>query len=198
MPDTDIHHLKGSEILPYLTELAHLRMTVFKEYPYLYEGDRAYEEEYLQTYAACNESIMVLAINENQIIGASTAIPLTFETEAVKQAFWDQKMDIEDVFYFGESVLLPPYRGHGIYRHFFRERERAAKAYGSKIAAFCAVERPIDDPRKPANYLSLDPVWRHFGYSKHSQLRAYFEWKEIGESSRSAKPLVFWLKTLAN
>ena len=196
MPDTDIHHLKGKEILPYLTELAHLRMTVFKEYPYLYEGDLAYEEKYLQTYADCNESIMVLAINAKQIIGASTAIPLTFETEEVKQPFQDQKMDIEEVFYFGESILLPKYRGHGIYRHFFLERERAAKAYGSTIAAFCAVERPSDDPKKPINYQPLDPVWRHFGYSKHPQLRAYFEWKETGESNPSTKPLVFWLKTL--
>jgi len=68
MPDTDIHHLKGKEILPYLTELAHLRMTVFKEYPYLYEGDLAYEEKYLQTYADCNESIMVLAINTRALV----------------------------------------------------------------------------------------------------------------------------------
>ena len=72
-----------------------------------------------------------------------------FETEEFKKPMLEHGISIPDVFYFGESLLLPPYRGKHIYRQFFLEREAAARAYGCKIAAFCAVERPHDDPRRP-------------------------------------------------
>jgi hypothetical protein len=76
------------------------------------------------------------------------------------------------------------------------ERETAAKDQGCKIAAFVAIERTVDDPRKPKDYVPLDDVWRHFGYEKHPELCAYLSWMEIGDTKESPKPLIFWLKTL--
>ena len=108
----------------------------------------------------------------------------------------EQNINLQDVFYLGESVLRPAYRGQNIYRHFFHERESAAKEYGAKIAAFAAVERSLEDPRQPPNYIPLDKVWQHFGYTKHPELFTYFEWQEIDEEKRSPKQLTFWLKTL--
>lgn len=191
-----IIRLKGKDILPYISDLATLRIKVFKEYPYLYEGDVHYEQNYLQTYVTCPESIMVLVLDQKQVVGASTAIPLEFETEECQAPFIAHGMNIKDIFYFGESVLLPAYRGQNIYRRFFQKREEAAREYGSRIAAFCAVERAEDDPRQPEGYVPLDQVWQYFGYQKHPELRAYYQWREIGEKEMSAKPLVFWLKKL--
>src|SRR3712207_8363574 len=62
------------------------------------------------------------------------------------------RSDPEAVYYFGESVLLPAYRRRGIGHAFFDAREQAALEYGFRIAAFCAVERPADDPRMPPDY----------------------------------------------
>jgi len=67
MPNTDIHCLKGKEILPYLSELARLRIEIFKEYPYLYEGDLAYEEQYLHTYAVCSVIFFLFRIYRQTI-----------------------------------------------------------------------------------------------------------------------------------
>lgn len=194
MKTIQIKQLQGSEILPYLSLLGHLRIQIFRDYPYLYDGNRTYEETYLQTYADCPESIMVIVEDGERLVGASTAIPLVYETDAIQQPFTQKGIDVRQVFYFGESVLLKPYRGQNVYRHFFQLREQAAREYGSCFATFCAVERPQDHPRKPRNYQSLEPVWQHFGYQKQRHLTAYFDWKDIDEAKESAKPLVFWQK----
>jgi GNAT superfamily N-acetyltransferase len=188
--DLKIIDLKGAEIIPYIPDLAKLRIEIFKSYPYLYQGNLEYETHYLQTYVKCPESVMVL------VLDASTAIPLEFETAEVQKPFLDHHIKIRDVFYLGESVLKPEYRGQNIYRHFFTYREAAAKKYHCNITAFAAIERQIDDPRRPANYVPLDNIWEYFGYKKHPELCTYFEWTEIGESQQAPKPLIFWLKHL--
>lgn len=191
-----IVRLKGEEIIPYIPNLATLRIEVFREYPYLYIGDYEYEMKYLQTYVSCPESIMVLVFDDDVVVGASTAIPLEFETVEFKRPFHGHNIPIKDVFYLGESVLVPVYRGRKIYHRFFAERESAAREYGAKITAFCAVERANNDLRQPEGYTSLDKVWQKFGYEKHPELCVYYEWKEIGEQEQSTKPMTFWLKTL--
>ena len=55
-----IRDRSGGDIDAFLPELARLRIRVFREYPYLYEGSAAYEEKYLKTYANVPESVMVL------------------------------------------------------------------------------------------------------------------------------------------
>jgi GNAT superfamily N-acetyltransferase len=185
---------KGEEIHPYITDLAKLRIRVFKEYPYLYEGKLEYEMDYLQRYIASSESIMVIVFEGDHIVGVSTAMPLKFELVEFQQPFLSAKMDIEKIFYLGESVLDKAYRGQGVYRHFFEERELAAKKYGCHTYAFCAVERSADDPRRPMEYKPLDEVWQRFGYQKHQDLFTDFNWPEVGEKQASSHRMVFWLK----
>src|SRR5690606_14929829 len=130
-----------------------LRMRVFHEWPYLYEGDLAYEEAYLQTYIAAPDSVIVLALHEDNVVGASTGIPLQYETDEVKAPFIRQGYDIDSIFYCGESVLLPEYRGQGAGVAFFEHREAHARAIGEfKYSCFCGVQRPEDHPQRPADY----------------------------------------------
>lgn len=188
--------LKGQEIVSYIPDLAKLRIDIFKNYPYFYEGDLAYEFTYLKTYTKCSESFMVVVLDGESVIGASTAIPLQFETAECQKPFLEHNMEIQNIFYLGESLLLPTYRGQGIYKIFFNEREKAAKKYGCEITTFCSIDRPIDDPRKPADYISLVDIWHRFGYKKHPEICAYYKWKEIGETTESEKPMIFWMKNL--
>lgn len=194
--DLKVLSYKGNAILPFIPELAKLRISIFKEYPYLYEGDLDYEYKYLNTYVKCPESVIVIAFDNDAVVGASSSIPLEFETIEFQKPFLENNINVKDVFYFGESVLRHEYRGRKIYRQFFTQREEAAKEYGSKIAAFAAVERMPNDPRKPKDYQPLDDIWHYFGYEKNPALRAYFNWKEIGEKAETPKPLSFWLKKL--
>jgi len=85
--DLRILCLKGQDILPFIPELARLRIEIFKSYPYLYDGDLDYEYNYLNTYVQCNESIIVLALDHGKVVGVSSAIPLEFETIEFQKPF---------------------------------------------------------------------------------------------------------------
>jgi GNAT superfamily N-acetyltransferase len=191
-----IIRFKGSAVREFIPYLAQLRMRIFKSYPYLYDGDLDYETDYLHTYVRCPEFNIVIAFDKERVVGASTAIPLQYETSECQTPFIQQKINIDTIFYLGESVLLPEYRGKGVYKYFFSEREAAAREYGAKIAAFCGVDRALDDPRRPESHNSLHPVWQRFGYTQHLELNAYYTWKEVDQSEPTTKPMSFWLKTL--
>ena len=103
----DIHLLHGSAIAPYIDDLARLRIAVFREFPYLYEGSLDYEAEYLSTYAQSRDSLFVLALEQGRVVGASTGLPLADEIDACKRPFVEGGWNPQRIFYFGESVLLP-------------------------------------------------------------------------------------------
>ena len=103
--------LTGAAILPHLDALADLRIRIFYDYPYLYEGSRDYEWRYLQTYAQAADSVVVGAFDGSRLVGAATALPLRHEPTELTQPFRDRGLNISRIFYFGESVLLPEYRG---------------------------------------------------------------------------------------
>lgn len=181
---------------PHLSELALLRIEVFREWPYLYEGDFAYEENYLRTYADSPDSVVVLAREGGRIVGAATALPLCAEGEEMVSAFAAQGYDPEGVFYFGESVLMRPWRGRGIGRRFMEERLAAAGCRGAQWSAFCAVRRDADDPRRPQGFRPLDGFWRSCGFRPVPGLTTVFSWREIGEAAESAKTMDFWIRKM--
>ena len=190
-----IERLSGEALIKYIPELARLRIEVFRDFPYLYDGDYEYEKKYLQTYIDCPESVIVLAFDELKIIGASTAIPLKYETAEVKQPFLEKGYNPDDVFYCGESVLNKDYRGLGIGVRFFEQREaHAADLGGFKHITFCCVERPLDHPRRPVDYLPLDAFWNKRGYVKHPELKTTYTWKDLDESEATPKLMTFWLR----
>lgn len=195
----DIQVLTGSApaLRERVADLARLRITVFREFPYLYDGSPAYEEKYLQTYLDCTESVVVLAIADGDVIGASTGLPLEYETTEFRQPFVACGLDPARIFYCGESVLLPAWRGRGLYKSFFAARE----AHARSLARFdrivlCAVQRPADHPRRPPDYQPLDAVWGRFGYTRRPDLVTEFEWQDLDEDSASPKRMVFWEKPL--
>jgi len=189
--------LTGQEILPWLDELAQLRIDVFREFPYLYDGSLSYEQQYLKTYASSERSLFVLAFEGDQVIGTATGIPLADETDEFKRPFIEQDWNPAEIFYFGESVLRPQYRGRGIGVRFFAEREAYARSLpGHRWCCFCAVERPVDHPMRPPGYTTLHQFWRNRGYQHQPALRTEYEWKELGEAQASPKPMSFWLKEL--
>ncbi len=190
--------LTGSSIAAVIDDLADLRITVFKEFPYLYAGSATYEAKYLQTYLECENSMIVVARDGTRIVGASSALPLVAETSEVQQPFLEQGFDPKTVFYLAESVLLPAYRGQGLGKQFFEARESHAKKLGGFTwATFCAVQRSPDHPSRPPNHRDLDVFWQARGYAKRQDLSTFFSWQEIGEVSQTPKPMTFWLKNIA-
>ena len=196
-PSISIERCSGKALERHIPELARLRIEVFREFPFLYDGTLAYEEKYLQTYLDCPQSVMVLALDGEKVVGASTAIPMQFETEAMQKPFIDNGYALDQVFYCSESVLNKNYRGLGIGVRFFEQREAHADALGGfKHITFCCVERPADHPRRPADYVPLDGFWNKRGYIKHPELQTSYLWKDLDDTEETAKPMTFWLKNL--
>jgi GNAT superfamily N-acetyltransferase len=192
-----IRIVHGDAVQPHVADLARLRISVFRAFPYLYEGSPDYEATYLSTYARSPESLFVLAFDGERIVGASTGVPMADETDAFKVPFVKGGFDPQRIFYFGESVLLPDYRGRGIGVRFFEEREAYARRLDRFASCcFCAVERPEDHPMRPADYQPLNAFWEKRGYRHHPDLHTTFTWKDVGQSEETAKPMSFWIKAL--
>ena len=187
----------GDDVLAHIPALARLRIAVFRDWPYLYEGSQPYEERYLRIYAESPRAAVVLALDGAEVVGASTCLPLTDETGNVQAPFIAAGIAIGRVFYFGESILLRPYRGRGAGVHFFAEREAHARRVSAcDIAAFCAVQRPPDHPARPADAVPLDAFWRNRGFTPYPWLACEMRWKDVGDAEQTPHRLAFWLKSL--
>jgi GNAT superfamily N-acetyltransferase len=186
---------RGAQITEVLEPLAALRIQVFRDYPYLYEGSLDYELKYLNTYAQAGGAFLFSVFDDGQMIGATTAIPLREETEEVQAPFIQQGIPLEQVFYFGESILLSKYRGLGIGHRFFEAREKHALSFEHiRYTSFCAVQRPADHPLRPGDYQPLDGFWQKRGYTIQPQLQSYFTWKDVDEAAESPKRMTYWWK----
>lgn len=189
--------LTGDALAAALPDLARLRITVFRDWPYLYDGTLGYESCYIQRFAQSPGAVIVAAYDGDRIVGAATASPMVGHADEFAEPFRQRGYDIARIFYFGESVLLADYRGRGIGHAFFDQREAHARAQGGFThTTFCGVVRPDDHPRKPADYVPLDAFWTKRGYRKMDGLVGAFSWRDIGEPEDTKKPMQFWMKAL--
>lgn len=187
---------RGPEILPWVDDVARLRIAVFEAWPYLYQGSVDYERDYLAAYARSDDSVFVLALQGDQVVGASTGLPLADDTAAFARPFIKRGLPVESVFYFGESVLLPAWRGRGIGHAFFDHREAHARALGRfQWTAFCAVDRDAGDTRRPPDDRSNDAFWGKRGYARQPGMTMQLPWREAGRGD-VLHPLTFWLRAL--
>ena len=195
VPDVAIRTLTGAALLETLPALARLRVTVFREWPYLYDGDADYEERYLAAFAAAPGAVIVGAFDAGRMVGAATACPLAQADPAFGVPFARAGMDPHEWFYFGESVLDPSYRGRGVGVAFFGAREAAARERNFERTCFCAVERDPCDPRRPSSYEPLDGFWHRRGYARLG-VTARYEWRDVGDADETAKTMRFWSRDL--
>lgn len=191
-----VEALTGAALEAVLDDVARLRIAVFRAWPYLYDGDAAYERRYLQAYRDSPRAILAGAFDGARLVGAATGTPMEDHAADFGAAFAATGLELSDVFYCAESVLLPDYRGQGAGHRFFDIREAHAQCLGRRYVAFCGVVRPDDHPAKPLEYRPLDGFWRSRGYAPLPGVVAEFRWKDIGDSVETAKPLQFWMKEL--
>lgn len=189
-----VRPLTGAEIGDALDDLADLRITVFADFPYLYDGDVAYEAEYLAEYVKAPDAVLVAAFDGAKIVGAATAAPMLHQKAEFRAPFEKRGTDTARLFYFGESVLLPQYRGAGIGHAFFDYREAHAVKCGAGAACFAAVVRAGDHPARPAGYSPLDGFWTKRGYALLPGLTTELAWKEHGDEAEQVNVMQYWLR----
>lgn len=201
-PHITVTSCTGAALGPVLRHVAELRIAVFREWPYLYDGTLDYEQAYLDKLAKSDDAVIVVARDGERVVGAATAGPLQQQAPQFADAFSRQNFDPVRVFYCGESVLQPEYRGLGLGHAFFDHRESHARSCRTPAGAaythvaFCGVIRPADHPRRPADFRPLDAFWMKRGYAKVDGLIGHFDWTDTGEAAETEKPMQFWVRTL--
>ena len=191
-----VETLTAAAIERTIPALARLRIAVFRHWPYLYDGDMAYEARYLARFAKAEDAVLIVARDGERIVGASTGAPLAHEDAAFRDPLARAGYDVATTFYLAESVLDPHYRGRGLGHRFFDAREAHARALGASHAAFCAVIRSDDHPARPDDPRDLHPFWRARGYAPVEGAIARFDWRDVGAGEETTKSLQFWSRSL--
>lgn len=194
--EVQVRALGGDELAGALEDVARLRIAVFRDWPYLYDGSLDYERRYLAHYRTSADAVLAGAFVDGELVGAATGTPMEDHAADFAAPLSASGLSVSDIFYCAESVLLPDFRGLGIGHRFFDIREAHARELGRRYVVFCGVVRPDDHPLKPPSYRSLDSFWRGRGYEKLDGAVAEFSWRDIGENADSRKPLQVWIKEL--
>src|SRR5690606_39237497 len=102
-----IRSFHGPEIEPWLDQVARLGVPVFRQCAYRCRGNRPSEHERcdLRPYVGSRDSVLVLALDEGRVVGASTGLPLLDDADAFVAPLQQAGLPAAQVFYFGESVL---------------------------------------------------------------------------------------------
>ena len=182
--EIEVRALTGPALEAALDGVAALRIAIFRDWPYLYDGNLDYERAYLQTYRDNPGALLVGAFHEED------------HAEAFSAPFRALNIPLTEILYGAESVLLPAYRGIGLGHRFIDLREDHARAMHRDYVAFCSVKRPESHPMKPENARSNDAFWMGRGYEPLPGVLAEFAWKDLGDSAETTKHLQFWMRKL--
>ncbi|WP_233192843.1 GNAT family N-acetyltransferase [Acidimangrovimonas sediminis] len=188
--------LTGATLGDVLDDVARLRIAVFRDWPYLYDGDLDYERGYLASYRDSRDAIVVGAFDGARAVGVATGTPMEDHATDFAAPFAATGIALDQIFYCAESVLLPAYRGQGVGHRFFDLREAHARALGRRYVAFCSVQRPADHPLRPAAARTNDAFWRGRGYAPLEGVVARFRWKDVDRVDETEKALQFWMRRL--
>jgi GNAT superfamily N-acetyltransferase len=187
----------GAAIAPFVAALARLRIEVFRDWPYLYDGNEGEEHRHLAAFSTSPDAALVVALDGEEPVGCSTCLPLAHEPANIRAPFEARGWDTRRFCYFSESVLRGRYRGQGIGVAFFAAREAHARTLeGCDFATFCGVRRAPDDPRRPADAVPLDAFWRRRGFQPVPGLACTMTWPELGRAGEQVNTLDFWIKSL--
>lgn len=196
---TDIKLFHGQAISNWIEQAAKLRLSEFKEFPYLYVGNMDAERKYLTCYSQDSHSIFAIAFCNNEIAGITTGIPLINNagvTTNMPEIFKKNGFNPQDYYYCGEFIVLPKYRGQGIAKQLFTAQSDYIKKCGYKSLFLMTVDREPNHPLKPKDYVSTDPLWEKLGFVK-THMKLQQSWPTMmpnGEVTNINNSLSFWIK----
>lgn len=185
------------KILPFIVEQ---RIALFREYPYLYEGNAKEENTYITWFSKLPHSAVAVAYLGKNPVGFITGTGFTGFSEHFEGSidlFKRADLNPSAYYYIAEIVILPSYRGNHLSKRLFDALE--AYAYKCGYTASCFVTESHDvHPLKPKNYRSLKPLWTGLGYAK-SSLFIHFSWLTIQPNNSAVQQehkLDYWIKDL--
>lgn len=184
----------GMQISQYAPSISPL-LGYYREWPYLYQQlDPLEDVGYVnRQYAQHADSIACIATHGETVVGVAMGQPL----KRCHLAF-PQEERRDDIFYWGELVVLPEFRRKGIAKQIYAKMGNAVIQSGKyRAICFASLDRP---PDYRLNNLktdrSLDNLWKRLGFEKRDDLRVEGRWVVLGDTEESVHPMYFWWKEL--
>lgn len=194
--------LVGPEIIPVLDDVARLRVELFRDYPYLYNGNLEYEKNYLKGLAGNEKSFVAAAYHGGEVVGAATALPLLSDAEildGVRERFVRAGIEPAACYYYSEILVRPAHRRRGISSEFYRRRKEMALDIGFSVACFAALDTGDSGMTAPPDYFDPSGMWRRMGFSRHRDIHVDYHWPTLqpdGSTADMAHRLYFWTRRL--
>ncbi|AIT09265.1 hypothetical protein LO80_04300 [Candidatus Francisella endociliophora] len=189
--------LKGLEIDKFLNDVIDLRIKVFREYPYLYDGNLEYEREYFKDFIKDSTARVILVKDADKVVAVATSIALSNAhlCDDTHKPFVEKGYDVERFYYYGEIMIDQDYRNQGISKQIYQLREKEAKSLGFDKLCFATIIKDSDNI--PADYFDPNKMWKSMGFVERLDMRVECSWPKIqadGSTKEQTSGLNFWIK----
>jgi GNAT superfamily N-acetyltransferase len=187
----------GKEISSHTQQIINLCNMIYREYPYLYNGDDADYTSYLESLSQLNDAIICLAFDDKKAVGLAIGIPMSETRDVYKPPLIKQGYDLNSVFYLGEFGLKPEYRGQGIEEAMYRKIEDFAKKSG-KFNTLCLweIDNSSNSQQQPLGYIPRDDFWKNLNFVRHQDLNFVLFWQNINDNHETPHLAVYSIKKL--
>lgn len=183
-------HIAPVQYSEYLAQLAEMRIQVFREYPYLYEGNLDYEFDYLERYVQCPSAILLALLDSaGQAWGVCTGIPLIHEDPVLSAPIPGNH---QSGFYIGEVLILPQARGQGWGAKLLEAIIDLSQKLGFKQHYLYTVVEPAHN--RPPHYHSPAKLWRKIGFEP-TPIQCSFEWKRWDQEHPQNHTMELWQRS---
>ena len=188
--------LTGPDAADSLDGVASLRINIFREYPYLYDGKREDELHYLKRYAEKPGSCVITVSDGDTLVGAATGIPLQYEHRKMVGPVRATGHPVDETYYVGEVLFYPAYRSRGLGQRLLSLMEEHVRSLGNYRYLTCAtVVRPDDYPLRHPDYIPIERFLARTGFKALPGVSSTITWRETDGIDRS-HPMRFWAKDL--
>lgn len=190
--------LTGHELQSILPFMAQQRISAFREYPYLYEGNMQEENEYCNWFASLPHSAVAVAYANGQPVGFVSGTGFNdfdIHFKGSIALFKSNGLDSKKFYYIPEAIIVPEHRRNSLIEKLHDAIEKHAKKIGFS-ALCCADEHHDTHPLKPVNYQSRDRLYLNAGYIKTTMV-IKFPWLTIqpdGSLKDEEHALYYWIK----
>lgn len=192
--EIQIKTFRGEEITPYTKEFIQIVDQIYREYPYLYNGDDKEYEDYLASYSKTKEAMICFAFEGKEVIGIAAGMPMSMTRKSYQKPLLANSYKLDSLFYLGEFGLKPEYHGKGIEEKMYQEIENFALAGQFKELFLFEVES--SKPVAKKSYIPQNDFWKKNGFIRHPELNFVINWVNINEKFESPHLAIYWIKKL--
>ncbi len=192
--------LTGNQLRSIIPFMVEQRISAFRDYPYLYEGNSDEETEYAQWFTSLPHSVAAIAYHDGKPVGFVSGTGFADFDVHFKgsiELFEKNGLDPKKFYYIPEAIIMPEHRRKSLMLKLHALVIEHAQTLG--YLSSCLVEESHDmHPLKPADYTSRDDIYLKAGYTKTSMI-IKFPWLTI-QADESLKDeeheLLYWIMNL--